>query len=97
MEEYNTINLWRKFKQLPDADQKNPSLVAAMRHYDVTVNITWVMGHFNAAKKYIESVPGNHEATGGSDWKKYMLPKYQKRIFFPELWSAEEIENWGAE
>jgi tryptophan 2,3-dioxygenase len=68
-----------------------------MRHYDVTVNITWVMGHFNAAKKYIESVPGNHEATGGSDWKKYMLPKYQKRIFFPELWSAEEIENWGAE
>jgi tryptophan 2,3-dioxygenase len=97
MEEYNTINLWQKFKQLPDADQKNPSLVAAMRHYDVTVNITWVMGHFNAAKKYIESVPGNHEATGGSDWKKYMLPKYQKRIFFPELWSAEEIENWGAE
>ena len=96
MEEYNTINLWRKFKQLPGADQKNQNLVAAMRHYDVTVNITWVMGHFNAAKKYIESVPGNHEATGGSDWKKYMLPKYQKRIFFPELWSAEEIENWGA-
>jgi tryptophan 2,3-dioxygenase len=53
------------------------------------------MGHFNAAKKYIESVPGNHEATGGSDWKKYMLPKYQKRIFFPELWTKEELDNWG--
>jgi tryptophan 2,3-dioxygenase len=24
-----------------------------------------------------------------------MLPKYQKRIFFPELWSKEEIKNWG--
>ena len=95
MEEYNTINLWQKFKQLPESDQKNPELVAAMRHYDKTVNITWVMGHFNAAKKYIESVPGNHEATGGSDWKKYMLPKYQKRIFFPELWSEDELENWG--
>ena len=95
MEEYNTINLWQKFKQLPENDQKNPELVAAMRHYDKTVNITWVMGHFNAAKKYIESVPGNHEATGGSDWKKYMLPKYQKRIFFPELWSEDELENWG--
>ena len=95
MEEYNTINLWRKFKQLPEADQKNPELVAAMRHYDKTVNITWVMGHFNAAKKYIESVPGNHEATGGSDWKKYMLPKYQKRIFFPGLWTKEELDNWG--
>ena len=95
MEDYNDKNLWQKFKQLPEADQKNPDLVAAMRHYDKTVNITWVMGHFNAAKKYIESVPGSHEATGGSDWKKYMLPKYQRRIFFPELWSKEELENWG--
>jgi len=95
MEEYNTINIWQKFKQLPDSDQKNPELVKAMRHYDYTVNITWVMGHFNAAKKYIESGQGNGEATGGSDWKKYMLPKYQRRIFFPELWSEEELQNWG--
>ena len=95
MEEYNTINIWQKFKQLPDSDQKNPELVKAMRHYDYTVNITWVMGHFNAAKKYIESGQGNGEATGGSDWKKYMLPKYQLRIFFPELWSEEELQNWG--
>jgi len=95
MEEYNTINLWRKFKQLPEADQKNTDLVNAMRHYDYTVNITWVMGHFNAAKKYIESGHGTGEATGGSDWKKYMLPKYQRRIFFPELWSEEELATWG--
>lgn len=95
METYNTINIWQKFKQLPEEDQKNPELVAAMRHYDKTVNITWVMGHFNAAKKYIESGHGTGEATGGSDWKKYMLPKYQKRIFFPELWTKEELDNWG--
>ncbi|MBS7786058.1 tryptophan 2,3-dioxygenase [Flavobacterium sp. CYK-55] len=95
MEKYNTINLWRKFKQLPEADQKNPELIQAMRHYDYTVNIKWVMGHFNAATKYIDSGHGNGEATGGSDWKKYMLPKYQRRIFFPELWSEDELKNWG--
>ncbi len=96
MEEYNTINVWQKFKQLPEADQKDPELVAAMRHYDYTVNVKWVMGHLNAAKKYIEgSGVGNGEATGGSDWKKYMHPKYQRRIFFPELWSEEELKNWG--
>jgi tryptophan 2,3-dioxygenase len=95
MEEYNTINIWQKFKELPENDQKNPDLVAAMRHYDKTVNITWVMGHLNAAKKYIESGHGTGEATGGSDWKKYMHPKYQRRIFFPELWSDEELKNWG--
>jgi len=98
MEEYNTINLWQKFKQLPESDQKNPELINAMRHYDHTVNITWVMGHLNAARKYIDSNgKGNGEATGGSDWKKYMHPKYQRRIFFPELWSKEELTNWGAE
>ena len=95
MEEYNTINIWQKFKQLPETDQKNVALVKAMRHYDHTVNITWVMGHLNAAKKYIDSGKGSGEATGGSDWKKYMHPKYQRRIFFPELWSEEELKNWG--
>ena len=91
MEEYNTINIWQKFKQLPLEDQKDEDLVAAMRHYDRTVNITWVMGHLNAARKYI----GDGNATGGSDWKKYMHPKYQRRIFFPELWSEDELKNWG--
>ena len=98
MEEYNTINIWQKFKQLPDADQKNPELIKAMRHYDHTVNITWVMQHLNTAKKYIDqSGKGSGEATGGSDWKKYMHPKYQRRIFFPELWSSEELATWGEE
>ena len=95
MEEYNTINIWQKFKQLPIEDQQDADLIAAMRHYDKTVNITWVMGHLNAAKKYIESGQGSGEATGGSDWKKYMHPKYQRRIFFPELWSEDELKNWG--
>lgn len=95
MEEYNTKNLWQKFKQLPQQDQQNQQLVQAMRHYDYTVNVTWVMGHLNAAKKYIESGQGSGEATGGSDWKKYMHPKFQRRIFFPELWSEEELKNWG--
>ena len=95
MERYNTSNLWQKFKQLPESDQQNSDLIAAMRHYDYTVNITWVMGHLNAAKKYIESGEGTGEATGGSDWKKYLHPKYQRRIFFPELWSEEEVKNWG--
>lgn len=91
MEEYNTINLWQKFNELPEEAKNSPELIQAMRHYDHTVNITWVMGHLNAAVKYI----GDGEATGGSDWKKYMYPKHQKRIFFPELWSKTELEHWG--
>jgi tryptophan 2,3-dioxygenase len=91
MEHYNTRNLWTKFKELPIEVKNDQNLINAMRHYDYTVNVTWVMAHYNAAGKYL----GNAEATGGSDWRKYMHPKYQRRIFFPELWSTEELENWG--
>jgi tryptophan 2,3-dioxygenase len=91
MESYNTTNMWTRFKQLPAEVQKDEALIKAMRHYDYTVNVTWVMAHYHAAGKYI----GGGEATGGSDWRKYMLPKYQRRIFFPELWSEDELKNWG--
>lgn len=97
MEAHNTKNLWSKFKELPKADQENEALVKAMRHYDYTVNITWVFAHYNAAKHYIESGSGGGEGTGGSDWKKYMHPKHQRRIFFPQLWTENELENWGTE
>jgi len=97
MKVYNSKNLWSRYKELSESDQRSKVLVKAMRHYDYTVNITWVMGHFNAAKHYILSSSGDGSATGGSNWQKYMHPKYQKRIFFPELWSAAEIETWGHE
>lgn len=95
MKVYNTKNLWSRFKELSEQDQNNKALISAMRHYDYSVNITWVMAHLNAARHYILATSGDGEATGGSDWQKYMHPKYQKRIFFPELWTTKEIENWG--
>ena len=95
METYNTCNLWTKFKSLPIEDQKDVKLVNAMRHYDHTVNVLWVMAHLNAAAKYLNSGDSEVPATGGSDWRKYMHPRYQRRIFFPDLWSEDEIENWG--
>lgn len=95
MQEFNEINLYDKYKSLSKKVRENIQLKNAMRHLDYTINITWVMHHYNAAKKYLLSKGEDTEATGGSDWQKYMLPKYQKRIFFPDLWSKEEIENWG--
>ena len=95
--EYNTINLYAKYKGLPKEVKQDPYLLKAMRHFDYTVNITWVMAHYNAARYYIGGSDDNDEveATGGSDWTKYMLPKYQKRVFFPEVWTAQELADWG--
>jgi tryptophan 2,3-dioxygenase len=95
MEDYNECNLSKKFKQLPEEVQKDATLIEAMRHYDYTVNVTWVLAHYDAAGKYLGGKEKELEATGGSSWRKYLHPKYQRRIFYPYLWSHEELKNWG--
>jgi tryptophan 2,3-dioxygenase len=95
MEDYNECNLSKKFKQLPKEVQKDATLIEAMRHYDYTVNVKWVLAHYNAAGKYLGGKEKELEATGGSSWRKYLHPKYQRRIFYPYLWSDEELKNWG--
>ena len=92
---YNTRNLWSRFKELPQEVKTDKDLIGAMRHYDHTVNIQWVMAHYNAANHYLNINGETAEATGGSEWVKYMHPKYQRRIFFPDVWTKEELENWG--
>jgi tryptophan 2,3-dioxygenase len=94
---YNTHNLWTKFKSLPQVEKENKDLIKAMRHYDYTVNIKWVMAHYNTANHYLNIGGKTTEATGGSEWVKYMHPKYQKRIFFPDLWTEKELQDWGTE
>lgn len=93
MERYNKTNLYTRYKELPEKERNNLELQNAMRHYDHTVNVRWVMAHYHAAAKYL----GSAAATGGSDWQKYMLPKYQRRIFYPGLWTEEELKNWGVD
>lgn len=95
MEDYNECNLSKKFQELPKEFQENEELIAAMRHYDYTVNVKWVLAHYDAAGKYLGGGDKDLEATGGSNWRKYMHPKYQRRIFFPYLWNEEELKNWG--
>ncbi|MFV0247448.1 MAG: tryptophan 2,3-dioxygenase family protein [Tenacibaculum sp.] len=95
MKYYNNCNLSSKFKQLPKMDKEDKELISAMRHYDYTVNVKWVMAHYNTAEKYLSADDIALEATGGSSWQKYLHPKYQRRIFFPYLWTKQELNNWG--
>ena len=34
-------------------------------------------------------------ATGGTNWQKFLPPRFQKVIFYPELWTESEIKEWG--
>lgn len=76
---------------------ENPSdeLIAKMKEFDRIYNIDWPLVHLNTAQFYLDKKGENKAATGGSEWKKYLHPKYQQRKFFPGLWTEEEIMNWG--
>jgi tryptophan 2,3-dioxygenase len=79
------------------AQMDNPSeaLKEKLQQFDHFYNVAWPLVHLDTAQHYLNSKGENKTATGGSEWKKYLHPKYQQRKFFPELWSEEEIANWG--
>ncbi len=94
-EEYRSKNLWRVFKKLPEEDQQDAKVKNVLRQLDVDVNINWPLMHYKSAVTYLQQRKGDSAATGGTNWKEYLPPKFQKRIFYPELWSEQEQEEWG--
>jgi len=75
--------------------QPSAKLVEMLKHFDDMYNVQWPLVHLETAKHYLDSKNENQQATGGSEWKKYLHPKFQQRKFFPQLWTAEEKASWG--
>lgn len=94
-QQYASTNLWAIYDSLPTSEKELPELVAAMRSFDEYVNIHWPLVHYKSAARYLQRNPEDIAATGGTNWQKYLPPRFQKRIFYPTLWSEEEKENWG--
>jgi tryptophan 2,3-dioxygenase len=88
-------NLWKVYQRLSIEDQKDPAIIAVLRQHDIHVNINWPLAHYKSAVRYLAREPADIAATGGTNWQKYLPPRFQKRIFFPELWTIDEQENWG--
>lgn len=93
--EYKTKNLWQKYLSLTDSEKQNPKLINALKHLDINVNVNWPLMHYKSAVRYLQIDAGDIAATGGTNWQKYLPPRFQKRIFFPGIWTDEEKENWG--
>lgn len=88
-------NLWQVYLRLSKDDQADEAVKNALRQNDVNVNINWPLAHYKSAVRYLARQDKDVAATGGTNWQKYLPPRFQKRIFYPELWSANEHENWG--
>ena len=99
-EDYQTKNLHERFCTLEQAKQTTPELADVLREYDYRVNVRWKLAHLRSAVQHLHrgtpaTQPETAKATGGTNWQTYLPPVQQQRVFFPALWSAEELQNWG--
>jgi len=88
-------NLWQSYLRLSPEDQADETVQKALRENDTNVNVNWPLSHYKSAVKYLARDTNDIVATGGTNWQKYLPPRFQKRIFYPALWTKEEQENWG--
>lgn len=89
---FQTCNLWRLYRRF-FAD--NADVVEALRELDALVNVDWRLAHLTAAMRYLKRETADIFATGGTNWQEYLPPRFQKRFFYPELWTEEEKNEWG--
>lgn len=93
--EFKDNNLMVRLKDLDWQSPDNQSLRNALRELDENANIHWPLSHYSSAMRYLNRPPEVIAATGGTNWQRYLPPKFQKTIFFPFIWNEEEIETWG--
>lgn len=88
-------NVLQRFLSVSEKDKDHEALKNALRNFDHTYNVLWPLAHLKTAEYYLNSKGEGKAATGGSEWQKYLHPSYQRRIFFPQLWTKDELEKWG--
>ncbi|CAZ95496.1 MULTISPECIES: tryptophan 2,3-dioxygenase family protein [Zobellia] len=93
--EGNTI--YQKYLQLPEGKKDNKELIDALKTLDMNANVNWPLMHMGSAHRYLAKDKEEIEATGGTNWKNYLPPSFQKVIFFPEIYSKQELNDWGKE
>ncbi|PCE62840.1 tryptophan 2,3-dioxygenase family protein [Sediminicola luteus] len=87
--------LFHKFQNLAEADKKNPVLLDALKKLDQNANVNWPLVHMGSAHRYLGRKGKAIEATGGTNWKEYLPPGFQKVSFFPDIYSEKELNDWG--
>ena len=87
--------IYHKYLSLPKEQREDKALVEGLKTLDVNANINWQLMHMGSAHRYLRKDTGDIDATGGTNWKEYLPPSFQKIVFFPELYTEQELNNWG--
>ncbi len=87
--------IYHKYLSLSKEHRENTELVEALKSLDVNANVNWPLMHMGSAHRYLGKESGNLDATGGTNWKNYLPPSFQKIVFFPKIYTEQELNEWG--
>ncbi|MGB3151435.1 MAG: tryptophan 2,3-dioxygenase family protein [Maribacter sp.] len=87
--------IYHKYLGLSTEQQQNNDLVESLKSLDLNANVNWPLMHMGSAHRYLGKESGDLDATGGTNWKDYLPPSFQKVIFFPKLYTNQELNDWG--
>jgi tryptophan 2,3-dioxygenase len=73
----------------------NEEVINELKKLDQKANVDWPLQHLKSATRYLQRDPEVIKASGGTNWQKYLPPRRQRVIFYPELWTQEELMEWG--
>ncbi|MEM6831221.1 MAG: tryptophan 2,3-dioxygenase family protein [Bacteroidota bacterium] len=73
----------------------NDNIRSELKKLDYKANVAWPLQHLKSATKYLRRDLKEIKATGGTNWQSYLPPKKQQIIFYPKLWSEDELKEWG--
>lgn len=88
-------NVYKLYSALPEEAKQNEELIAMLKQFDLYANVFWRLSHYKSAVRYLQRDPDVIEATGGTNWQKYLPPRFQRVVYFPSIWTEQEIEEWG--
>ena len=87
--------IYHKYQQLPENSRQNKVLIEALKELDINANVNWPLIHLGSVYRYLHKDDAPIDATGGTNWEEYLPPGFQKIVFFPELYTKQELNNWG--
>lgn len=96
-QEVETSTIYHRYLALPSKVKQDKNVIAALKQLDLNANVNWPLMHMGSAYRYLRREKKTVESTGGTNWREYLPPSFQKVIFFPEIWSENEKNEWGKE
>jgi len=94
IKKFKTRNIAYLFDTAEDEIKQDDEVKRLLKEYDQYINVYWKLSHLMASGRHL---PGADQGTGGTNWRKYLPPKFQRVTFFESIWTETEKKDWAKE